>query len=99
MNIGRMLTSPVCPIHSVDPQFVQRYRGLLLFRQYYLEGGWGYVVLLASFLTVLITSGLQMSMGMISTDLMRRFKVESEIDGSTGKTIEIIANASRKDVL
>ena len=83
-----MLTSPVCSIHSVDPTCVQRYRGLLLFRQYYLEGGWGYLVLFAAFLTVLMTSGVQTSMELISSDVSTRFKIVFDANNdATGKKL------------
>ena len=75
VNIGQLLTSPVCPIHSAAQQHFQRYRGLLLFRQYYLEGGWGYVVLLCSFLSVLMASGAQLSLVFIPFEMTAHFKM------------------------
>ncbi len=47
-----------------------------IFQHYYPEGGWGYVVLLVSFLIHLIANGLPFSFVLVIPVLSRRFKIE-----------------------
>jgi hypothetical protein len=83
LNISAILTSPVCPIHTANQpnnsltfqNHFQRFRGAIWFRQYYLEGGWGYIVVLCGIISILMNSGLQMSVGLISEDISERFKI------------------------
>ena len=97
VNIGQLLTSPVCPIHSVAQQHFQRYRGLLLFRQYYLEGGWGYMVLLCAFLSVMIASGAQLSLVFIPFEMNAHFKIAwtMEFCHQSGKAWKLFSTTQR----
>ena len=51
------------------------------FRQYYLEGGWGYVVLLCALVSGLITSGLQLSVGLLAEDVSNQFRLDGDLFG------------------
>ncbi len=84
LNISAILTSPVCPIHTANQPnnsltFQNHFQRFIWFRQYYLEGGWGYIVVLCGIISILMNSGLQMSVGLISEDLSERFKIGVKI--------------------
>jgi hypothetical protein len=47
-----------------------------IFQHYYPEGGWGYVILVSSFLVHLVANGLPFGMVLILPTISRRFKVQ-----------------------
>lgn len=52
-------------------------------RHYYPEGGWGWVVLVASTLVQVLTHGLQLSAGVVLVPTAVRFKVPVQDSGTS----------------
>lgn len=54
--------------------FQGKVQGSIIFRQYYPEGGWGCVILLVGLIMVLLTSGLQLCLGVLVRPATWKFK-------------------------
>ena len=54
--------------------FQGKVQGSIIFRQYYPEGGWGCVILLVGLIMVLLTSGIQLSLGVLVRPATWKFK-------------------------
>ena len=54
--------------------FQGKVQGSIIFRQYYPEGGWGCVILLMGLIMVLLTSGIQLSLGVLVRPATWKFK-------------------------
>ena len=54
--------------------FQGKVQGSVIFRQYYPEGGWGCVILLVGVIMVILTSGIQLSLGMLVRPATWKFK-------------------------
>ena len=54
--------------------FQGKVQGSIIVRQYYPEGGWGCVILLVGLIMVLLTSGIQLSLGVLVRPATWKFK-------------------------
>ena len=65
---------------DIEEKILQRREMAHLFKWYYPEGGWGYVILLCGFLVQIFTHGLQLSFGIFLPIIFHRFRISNPIE-------------------
>ena len=71
-NLAQIGRQPRVHPYKIGPKNVAN----LKFHAYYLEGGWGYLIVMCAFLTNVICQGVQFSTSILASRADRRFRME-----------------------